>query len=140
MSTHVHVQGVCVCVSQHQFPCVNMLTWHNTSRHFEVGNSPCNLPPSLPASHTHIYPHTQTHTEPEARLNTDNLLLLSMWPPTHTVSFTRTNTLPLSQTIASSISRNKTIHSLTHKTLTHITLFFFLFTPPIMEISADSYV
>lgn len=42
---------VCVClwscVSQHQFPCVNMLTWHNTSRHFEVGNRHCNLPPSL---------------------------------------------------------------------------------------------
>ena len=45
-------KSVCesVCVSQHQFSCVNMLTWHNTSRHFEVGHSHSNLPPSISQS------------------------------------------------------------------------------------------
>ncbi len=49
---------MCVCVSQHQFSCVNMLTWHNTSRHFEVGNSHCNLPPSLSLSLSLTHTHT----------------------------------------------------------------------------------
>lgn len=120
MSTHVHVQGVCVCVSQHQFSCVNMLTWHNTSRHFEVGNSPCNLPPSL--SHTYIPTHK--HTPSQRRDLTLTAFCGLACGHQHTVSCTRTNTLPLSQTIAYSVSRNKTIDSLTHKTLTHITLFF----------------